>query len=192
MPTSNRPLAYHITWGTYGTRLHGDGRGTVWRAQNEFEAPIVGRHDHWERLERTLLRFPPVVLTLEQRRSIEDFFLPLCERGGWHPIAIAAAPDHVHCMVRATQLGREVRRWMKTFVSQCLGKRWPLAKGQSYWAECGSVKWVWTRPYFDRVFKYVNDQRATSTDTHSALSEPGSVTPVFEFLDEDRGHRPRL
>ena len=28
-------------------------------------------------------------------------------------------------------------------------------------AECGSVKWVWEAGYFDRVKKYVLDQRAT-------------------------------
>ncbi|MCH8164939.1 MAG: hypothetical protein IH889_04955 [Planctomycetes bacterium] len=31
---SNGPLAYHITFGTYGTRLHGDPRGTVDRTLN--------------------------------------------------------------------------------------------------------------------------------------------------------------
>ncbi len=37
-----RPLAYHITWGTYGTRLHEDSRGTVDRENNSFGTPIVG------------------------------------------------------------------------------------------------------------------------------------------------------
>jgi hypothetical protein len=36
------PLAYHITFGTYGTRLHGDERGTVERAHNVYGEPIVG------------------------------------------------------------------------------------------------------------------------------------------------------
>src|SRR2546421_11369035 len=38
----SRPLAYHITWGTYGTRLHGDGRGTVDREHNEYGTPVLG------------------------------------------------------------------------------------------------------------------------------------------------------
>jgi hypothetical protein len=37
-----RPLAYHITWGTYGTRLHGDKRGTVDRENNAFGTPVLG------------------------------------------------------------------------------------------------------------------------------------------------------
>src|SRR5438876_12296826 len=35
-------LAYHITWGTYGTRLHGDPRKTVDRQHNAYGEPILG------------------------------------------------------------------------------------------------------------------------------------------------------
>ena len=35
-------LAFHITWGTYGTRLHGDPRGTVDRNHNHFGDPVLG------------------------------------------------------------------------------------------------------------------------------------------------------
>src|SRR5438876_2474643 len=37
------PLAYHITFGTYGMRLHGDARGTVDRRVNQPGDAIVGR-----------------------------------------------------------------------------------------------------------------------------------------------------
>src|SRR5688572_26695020 len=36
-------LAYHITWGTYGMRLHGDPRGTVDRDHNALGSPIIRR-----------------------------------------------------------------------------------------------------------------------------------------------------
>jgi hypothetical protein len=42
-----RPLAYHITFGTYGTRLHGDERGTVDRAMNKPGDPIIGADSSW-------------------------------------------------------------------------------------------------------------------------------------------------
>ena len=35
-------LARHITWGTYGQRLHGDARGTVDREHNEYGRPVLG------------------------------------------------------------------------------------------------------------------------------------------------------
>jgi hypothetical protein len=51
-------IAYHITWGTYGTRLHGDPRGTVDREHNQRGSPILGFDEHrWEQ-EKQRLKFP--------------------------------------------------------------------------------------------------------------------------------------
>jgi hypothetical protein len=45
------PLAYHITFGTYGTRLHGDERGTVDRSMNHPGDPVIGAEPDWQRME---------------------------------------------------------------------------------------------------------------------------------------------
>src|SRR4051812_28064850 len=92
----NYPLAYHITFGTYGTRLHGDERGTIHRTMNQFGDRIIGQCVQWQQIERSLLRFPPRVLTSEQRLFIESIVPGICARGGWTHLATAAAPDHVH------------------------------------------------------------------------------------------------
>jgi hypothetical protein len=60
-----QPLAYHITFGTYGTRLHGDARGTVDRRMNEPGEPIIGSEPDWWRQEHGRLNFEPVVLDAE-------------------------------------------------------------------------------------------------------------------------------
>src|SRR5690348_3032028 len=59
---SQLPLAYHITFGTYGTRLHGDQRGTVDRRVNGYGDPIVGSDPSWWEQERDRLRFDPILL----------------------------------------------------------------------------------------------------------------------------------
>ncbi len=107
------PLAYHITFGTYGTRLHGDDRGTVDRSLNNFGDPIIGREDDWNRMERRLLRFEPRNLAIEQRIFVEQSVPQICTRGGWQFIEVAAAPDHVHNMVVAKADGNAVRKWLK-------------------------------------------------------------------------------
>jgi hypothetical protein len=76
------PLAYHITFGTYGTRLHGDARGTVERARNVYGEPIVGRDGEWERIERGRLGFEPRVFTFEQMIIAEGLIPSICLRGG--------------------------------------------------------------------------------------------------------------
>jgi REP element-mobilizing transposase RayT len=158
---SDFPLAYHITWGTYGTRLHGDERGTVDRSMNKFGEPIIGAEESWQRMETKLLRFPPRELTLDQRQFIEKSIPGICVRGGWEYIATAAARDHVHNILRATVDGKDIRKWPKRWISEAMTKRWPVLPEQVWWAECGSVKWIWTEDYFDRAVAYVRKQRAT-------------------------------
>ena len=89
--TKNRPLAYHITFGTYGTRLHGDERGTVDRSMNQPGDPIIGRDDDWNRIERERLNFPPREFTPVQRLLIEELIPLVCNRGKWTLHTCAAA-----------------------------------------------------------------------------------------------------
>jgi REP element-mobilizing transposase RayT len=155
------PLAYHITFGTYGTRLHGDPRGTVDRSRNRPGDPIIGADpDRWLH-EFELLRFPPIFLTVEQQQFIEATIPKICARGGWTYIICSAGDDHVHSMLSAAADGAAVRKWLKRWLGEALSDRWPLPPGQSWWAEGGSVKWIWTEDYFNNVYEYIRQQRAT-------------------------------
>jgi REP element-mobilizing transposase RayT len=158
-PRTNFPLAYHITFGTYGTRLHGDPRGTVDRSQNEFGEPIVGRDDEWKSFEQKNLNFQPLILTIEQRVFIERQVPTICERGGWEFLQVAAAPDHIHNMVSARIDGKDIRKWLKRWLSEALSAIWPLRYREVWWSECGSVKWIWTEDYYERVRNYIQKQR---------------------------------
>ena len=133
---SVNPLAYHITFGTYGTRLHGDPRGTVDRKANKPGDPIIGAEPDWERMERSSLRFPAMLLTTENRSFIEFVVPSLCDRGGWELHVCAAKPDHVHVLLATSREAKPVRRWLKTWLSQalneCLGSE-PPAVPTSAW-----------------------------------------------------------
>lgn len=155
------PLAYHITFGTYGTRLHGDVRGTVTRDQNRFGEPVVGHDEIWQRLERSQLKFPPVVLSADQCREIENRIPGICEHGGWEYQISAGQPDHVYALLTTTSDGKRVRMWLKRWLGEALSERWPLETGRTWWAEGGSVKQVWEDDYFANVFEYIRLQRST-------------------------------
>jgi len=155
------PLAYHITFGTYGTRLHGDPRGTIDRSMNRPGDPIVGADPApWLRESRAM-RFPPVVLTPDQRRFVEAAVPEVCTKGGWTHLASSAGEDHAHVLLSTAAHGAAVRRWLKRWLGERLSARWPLSDGQTWWAEGGSVKWVWKADYFDNVYEYIRAQRAT-------------------------------
>ncbi len=155
------PLAYHITVGTYGTRLHGDDRGTVDRAMNQPGDPIIGRVEQWQRMERANLRFPPRLFAPEQMRLVESQVPAICARGGWTLQAHATAPDHTHTILTGSADGTLIRKLFKRWLGQALADHVPLQPDETFWAECGSVKWVWTDDYLIAVKAYVSAQRAT-------------------------------
>jgi REP element-mobilizing transposase RayT len=148
MKPASRPLAYHITFGTCGTRLHGDDRGTIDRSLNEPPDPIIGANDGWHFLEENRLNFPPRVFTREEMVAVESLIPEVCVRGGWELHTCAAGPDHVHVVMAGDADGNEIRKWLKRWLGQELAKHYPLKPGETFWAECGSVKWVWTDGYF--------------------------------------------
>ncbi|HZL38430.1 MAG TPA: hypothetical protein VFC78_24160 [Tepidisphaeraceae bacterium] len=154
-----RVLAYLITWGTYGTRLHGDKRGTVDRANNEYGQPILRSDPQRLQEERDRLKFPPIVLTAQQCGFAEDAIPSICEQGRWSLHARAAAPDHVHVVLTSPFDPTTIRRLLKRWLGQSLSGKWPLADARTWWAEGGSIKWIHDEDYLHNAIRYVERQR---------------------------------
>jgi hypothetical protein len=157
-------LAFHLTWGTYGTRLHGDSRKTVDRQHNEYGEPVLGFDDHRWELEKTLLKFPPVVFDQPKRVLVESLLPGICHRGGWEHVAGAAGPDHVHEILVSKNDPKTIRRILKRWLGQSMCEHLgDLQPGASWWAECGSIRWIFEEDgnYFKNAVDYVNRQRAT-------------------------------
>jgi REP element-mobilizing transposase RayT len=163
----DQPLAYHITIGTYGARLHGDERFTVDRRHNEFGTPFIERDDQRRRAEQTIRIFPAICLKEQQRTYIETVFPSICVRGHWRYHIAAAQPDHVHALLTADVPARDVRRLLKRWLGQALDERWPVE--QRWWAVGGSVKWIWDEAYFRNVFNYILKQRLTGQKANASL-----------------------
>ncbi len=153
---------WHITWGTYGTRLHGGHAATVDRDHNKPGQSFVTFDPVRYELSRQSLRFPPVVLTAAQRQFIEDAIPSLSDRGGWGLREWAAQPNHVHVVldIVPTIHGERVRRLLKRWVTQALDTPWRRRLGASWWAEQGSNRVVGDTAYLHQVLPYVQRQRA--------------------------------
>jgi REP element-mobilizing transposase RayT len=159
----SQPLAYHITFGTYGTRLHGDSRGTVDRTRNKHGDPIIGRNADWHGLEAGKLLGRPVVFDQAVRGRIEQAIRGVCERGGWECHAAACQANHVHALITSGDDSKLIRRLLKRWLSQCLNSEVgeDTQTPGRWWAKGGSIKWVWDEAYFENVRRYIERQRAS-------------------------------
>lgn len=86
------PLAYFLTWTTYGTWLPGDQRGWVKEGEG-FQVP------DWkaEHEARRKLAEEPFHLTAAQREVVEATIVRHCEIRGWHLFAKACRTNTRTC-----------------------------------------------------------------------------------------------
>jgi REP element-mobilizing transposase RayT len=156
LPEIKIPLAYHLTWGTHGARLHGSERPHVDNEHNEFGTPFPPADAEREDAARRRLIGDPVSLTLEQRKEVEAAIHDLAQRYHWAVHAIAIQADHGHVVITAPRVGNELRDALKAVASKCLNRKFAR---KTWWAEGGSAKYIWTEEYLGSAAKYVRDQR---------------------------------
>jgi REP element-mobilizing transposase RayT len=150
------PRAYHITWGTYGARLHGSDRPHVDRDHNEYGTPFAPADLEKEESARHRMTQSPVTLSPQQRKEVEQAIRDFAARFGFTIHAIAIQTDHSHVVITADRVGDELREALKACASRALNKTYGKRK---WWAENGSTKWLWELDYFENATDYVARQR---------------------------------
>ncbi len=149
---------YHITFGTYGTRLHGGDAPTVSRPLNRRGDPFVEKNDALWTIKNNKMKESPCYFTEEQRRFVEEEIPALCVRGNWTHHVSACQEEHVHVLLTAEADPKDVRKWLKTWLSQSLNDWF---EKRTWFADGGSGKWVNDDEYFNNVYRYVLKQRTT-------------------------------
>lgn len=160
---STHLTAWHITFGTYGARLHGDSRPTVHRSRNQLGQAFEPEDQSRRSSLKSHLVGGSVRFTVEQLAFVEESLPAICERGGWTLHACAASVDHVHVVVGAPAdvHGERVQQWMKRWLSEALNKQWPESPHPRWWTKGGSNKAIKDEAYFKNAIAYVVRQRAT-------------------------------
>jgi hypothetical protein len=117
------PLAYFITFRTYGTWLHGDKRGSIDRFHNRYGSPPLLPNNQREQYARTLLKQAPVRLSLRQRMIVHESFSETCKNRNWIPWAINARTNHVHSVITADCGSKKARTILKAAATKRLREK---------------------------------------------------------------------
>jgi REP element-mobilizing transposase RayT len=150
------PLAYFLTWTTYGTWLPGDARGWVKRrgkSEGIVEAPSAALESH----ARSLMNDPPVVLDAKMRDA-DAAMRQACRESGWNLHALEVRSNHVHIVVTACDASPgKVMGVLKVRGTQGLnalgGER------DRWWARNGSKRILDSSASVEAAIRYVNVMR---------------------------------
>jgi hypothetical protein len=173
-----RRTVWHITFGTYGKRMHGDEKPTVDRTNNRFGTAYLAPDLERERGERMSMNAPAVQFSMEQRLFLEARIPEICVRGGWRYVLCAAEVDHLHTLLGVDRAihGKEARKWLKRWMTEALDTRWRAVKrtdGMSWFCEGGSTLAVHDSDYFRNAYQYILKQRVTPLVREGKFREIG-------------------
>jgi REP element-mobilizing transposase RayT len=156
------PLAYFLTWTTYGTWLPGDERGWV---HHSGKARGISRREGEPSLKEAAeraLKTSPVVFSPEDRTLVESQIRETCRFRGWTIHALEVRTNHIHIVLTARNAMPEkamddLKAWGTRALNQRHGKR------PSWWTRGGSKRWINTDDSLATVIQYVLSQDKTST-----------------------------
>jgi REP element-mobilizing transposase RayT len=149
------PLAYFISFRTYGTWLHGDARGSIDRFHNVFGTPYLPPNPKWHRYNQQQLKAEPLILGASQRKAIEDAINETCKIRKWHLWAFNVRTNHVHIVVTADRSSEQVLLAFKANATRQLRQDGLWLHEFSPWARKGSRRKLWNEQSVARAIEYV-------------------------------------
>jgi REP element-mobilizing transposase RayT len=151
------PPAYFITFTTYGTRLHGDERGSVNRWHNRFGEPALEPRPGLEEAEFAGLKSPPVVLDAAKREATYSAIRERCAFKEWELHALNVRTNHVHAVVSAQERVELVMNSFKARATRAMRERGLIAPGLPVWTRHGSTRLLWNQKQIEGASVYVID-----------------------------------
>ena len=151
------PLAYLITFRTYGTWLHGDARGSIDRVHNRYRDPYLPPSERWQYHNLKQLKTEPFVLGATARRSVEKAIRETCVIRKWHLQALNVRTNHVHAVVTANRRAGRVLNALKANATRQLREDQVWPHEFSPWADKGSKVSLWTERSVVAAIEYVLD-----------------------------------
>jgi len=149
------PLAYLISFRTYGTWLHGDERGATDRFHNQYRSPHILPNITWQRYNQATLRAGPLILGPRQRRTIDTAIRETCRIRKWELLALNVRTNHVHVVVSAKQIPERVLNALKANAIRDLRQSGLWTHPFSPWADKGSNRNLWNERSIARAIDYV-------------------------------------
>ncbi|HVU86693.1 MAG TPA: transposase [Pirellulales bacterium] len=156
-PILPEPLAYFLTWTTYGTWLPGDERGWVKRERGLQTPNASLRKSSKGRMSDSIC-----LLSVAQRHIVEATVADHCQMREWLLHAVNCRSNHVHVVLSAPLAAKMVRNELKAWCTRALkahvGEQSDsTSRRQKWWSERGSCRVINDEDSLEAAILYVRD-----------------------------------
>ncbi len=154
------PIAYHITFTTYGTWLHGDSRGSVDKQHNLYHSDFVSPNSKLHKKEQDKLKNPPIILDKTGRDIVLKTILEVCCYRGWITYAVHVRSNHIHVVVGGEEKPEKMMTDFKAYATRAIkGVNGNSSLIKKYWSRHGSTKYIWTKENLACAIDYVKNRQ---------------------------------
>ncbi len=170
------PLAYFITFHTYGTWLHGQDSGSVVDGQNRPGDPLIPTTPALESSSRELMPEPPYCLTTPTARdAVLDVLREVCAHRGWFIHAAHVRTTHVHLVVSGNAALEKVLTDIKAYATRRLKAIRDEPTRRHRWSHHGSTRYLWDEESVAGAIRCTLEEQGAPMAAYLAgSSEPGA------------------
>jgi hypothetical protein len=157
----SQPLAYFITFSTYGAWLHGREIGSVDKQHNEVGTPFLPPDAEKEAAMRGNMREPPYLLDKSRREIVLRTILEVAAHRGWTILACHVRTTHAHVIVAASAKPEKVMSDFKAWASRRLKEQLNEPADRKRWTQHGSTLYLWNEHEVAEKIDYVLHRQGT-------------------------------
>lgn len=136
------PIAYLLTWTTYGTWLHGDERGSYDRKAKSRRSKFLPPDIRFEALRRSQLKHPPLLIEPPMRRVVRVAIEGDCDYRNWHLYALNVRTNHVHAVLGYHADPSRMLQTLKGRATRKLREAGLVDPDRPVWTPSGSKTWL--------------------------------------------------
>ena len=152
---TDTPIAYLITFRTYGTWLQGDERGSIDKYHNRFGGPRSVHSNRRETIHAQRLKSPPFLLNAIGRKLVDSAIREVCCIRGWSLFAINVRTNHAHSVVSGAAASAKMLNDFKSYSTRRLRESGEWNFEHSPWVDKGSRRNLWTDAHVGVACDYV-------------------------------------
>jgi REP element-mobilizing transposase RayT len=153
---SEFPLAYLLTFRTFGTWLHGDERGSIARNGKVIRTavklePNVPLHEAM----RAKSKQAAVTFDLEQRKIVTEAINEVCSHREYMLHAVNVRSNHAHAVISKAVKPEKIVNDLKAYATRRLRERWQFGSNERIWSRGASTRYLWKPRHLAGAVDYV-------------------------------------
>ena len=156
---TNYPLAYLITFTTYGIWLHGNESGSIWKDKKDSGTILIESNQKLEKSESNRLKNGPFTINAKQRQCVLEAILQVSRFREWIAYAVHVRSNHVHSVVAAKVKPEKIMTDFKAYATRALRKNSGGILPERIWTRHGSTRYLWDKKQLSDSIGYVREQQ---------------------------------